>query len=181
MQYKRKNIILDYPELKEKVLFNYTGPINIDMLVVIGNNIKKLTYHLKNTSRRLYKIYIELAQNVAAYSAESLLIDNQKIGVGTIILEEQQKYYTFTTRNRVLKHDAVTLMQRCAVINSLDLKGLRHLKREKRLHSDKLKLSAHIGLIHAALLSGNPIYFKVFPLDKEYSYFTIKVKIDKSL
>ncbi len=165
---------------KKEVVISYQGPFNIDILVVLGNNIKRLTSQSNNASRRLHKIFVELAQNIASYSAENIQLEGNTIGVGTIILEDHAKYYTFTSKNLVKNNDGQILNERCLIINSLDRQGLRNLKREKRQNSEKIKLSAHIGLIHAALLSENLLDFSLEQIDSKYSYFGMTVKVEKN-
>lgn len=165
---------------KKETILSYQGPVNIDILVGIGENIKNLTKDYPNAKRKIHKIFIELAQNITSYSAANIKMDGNDIGVGILILEEQTKYYIFTFGNLVKQKDGEILIQRCDIINSLDREGLRQLKRTKRLNSEKIKLNAHIGLIHAALLSENLLDFEAESLNDEHSFFTIKIKIEKS-
>jgi hypothetical protein len=54
---------------KEKVL-SFHGPLTINLLSFIGNYLKSVVNTDQVLSSRLYKIFIELTQNVSYYSAE---------------------------------------------------------------------------------------------------------------
>lgn len=164
----------------EEILVSYTGPFHIDVLVLIASNIKRVTQKHKHACLKLHKIFIELGQNIASYSASTQQVDEQEVGTGLVELLEDDEAYYFKSSNKVKNEDGTILMNRCELINSLDRHGLRDLKREKRLHSEKIKLNAHIGIIHAALLSDNQITYELIPVDDFYSFFSITVKIDKN-
>ncbi len=164
---------------KEKVL-SFHGPLTINLLSFIGNYLKSVVNTDQVLSSRLYKIFIELTQNVSYYSAEVKEVERGiKSGVGWFLLNEYDEYFIFTTGNLIKKEDGFKLTRNCTEINSLDEEDLRRLKRKTRGEAKIRDIGAHIGLIQTGLLSGNLLDFRISEINNKHSYFTISVRLNK--
>jgi hypothetical protein len=169
--------ISDYQ--KEKVL-SFHGPLTINLLSFIGNYLKSIVNTEQVLSSRLYKIFIELTQNVSYYSAEVKEVERGiKSGVGWFLLNEYDECFIFTTGNLIKKEDGFKLTKNCTEINSLDEEDLRSLKRKTRGEAKIRDIGAHIGLIQTGLLSGNTLDFDISDINNKHSYFTISVRLNK--
>lgn len=167
--------------LFKRTLLSYRGPFYIELISVFGTNIKNFSKVYDNARRKLFKIFIELSQNVSYYSESFHMVNNvQRIGLGELELKEFETFYTFTTKNKVKKTDAQILSERCKMVNQSDQHELRNLKREQRMNSPGEKFGARIGLIQAVMLSKNKLKYKVDHINNDYSYFSITVKVDKN-
>ncbi|MDY6802014.1 MAG: SiaB family protein kinase [Bacteroidota bacterium] len=167
-------------DLFKRTLLSYRGPFYIELISVFGSNIKEFTKEYDNTRRKLFRIFIELSQNVSYYSEHFHMVNNvQRIGLGEMDLKEYETFFTFTTKNRVKNSDAKILSERCKLVNQSDHLELRHLKREQRMNSPGEKFGARIGLIQAVMLSKNQLKYKIEKIDDKFSMFSITVKIDK--
>ncbi len=165
---------------QEKKILSFHGPLTISLLSFVGNYLKLLINTDQVIASRLYKIFIELTQNVSYYSAEVKEIEKGiKSGVGWFLLNEYDKYFIFTTGNLIIKDDGFKLTRNCNEINSLNEEALRILKRKTRGEAKIRDIGAHIGLIQTGLLSGHPLDFKISEINSKHSYFTISVKLDK--
>ena len=163
-----------------KTILSYKGPFYIELISVFGTNIRNFKDAYSNARKKLFKIFIELSQNVSNYSEDFHMVNNvQRIGVGELVLQELETAYSFTTKNQVKKSDANILAERCELVNASDQMRLRELKREQRLNSPGEKFGARIGLIQAVMLSRNILEYKVDNIDEKFSYFSLTVKIDK--
>ncbi|MEE4197581.1 MAG: SiaB family protein kinase [Bacteroidales bacterium] len=168
-------------DLYKRTLLSYRGPFYIELISVFGTNIKDFTKEYDNARRKLFRIFIELSQNVSYYSENFHMVNNvQRIGLGELELKEYESFYTFTTRNKVKNSDAQILFERCKLVNHSDQLELRHLKREQRMNSPGEKFGARIGLIQAVMLSKNQLKYKIDQIDDNYSFFSITVKVDKN-
>lgn len=163
-------------------LISYEGPFFIDLLTLMGNYLKLYTFDDPVAQKKLFKIYVELAQNVSNYAENKYILKNEKreVGVGSLHLCDKNQQYRFTTQNVVKKEDAKVLSQRCEIINTSDYHELKELKRELRKSAPSSKYGARIGLIHAKLLSNNNLDYSVIEKDKDYSVFKITAKVDKN-
>ncbi len=166
--------------IMNKTLLSYRGPFYIELISVFGSNIRNLSDVYINARKKLFKIFIELSQNVSNYSENFHMVNNvQRIGVGELYLKEHDTFYLFTTKNQVKNSDAKILAERCELINASNQIKLRQLKREQRLNSPGEKFGARIGLIQAVMLSKNELEYNVEEINDSFSHFSLTVKIDK--
>ena len=164
-----------------KTVIEYEGPFFIHILTVFSKYVKILTRDYPEASKKIYKIFFELTQNITYYSAEiNEINEDNRTGVGMFCLEEDDNFYIFSTENKVLKEHGLILKNRCDYINSLESKDLRELKREQRILSQGEKLGAHIGLMQAALISNYALKVDIYKINKEFSMYKLTVTIDKN-
>lgn len=178
----KKNTQMEFFNKNTRNLFYYEGPFYIDLLTIFGNHLKIYTNSFPLAQKKLFKIYVELTQNVSYYSEEYILSknDNRRIGMGEMQLTDHQNQYYITTKNIVKLQDANILSQRCEIINSSSKEYLKELKRELRKSSPGEKYGARIGLVSAKLISKNNIDYSIIENDRQYSLFKITAKIDKN-
>lgn len=163
----------------DEIQLSYKGPFDSKVLSVIGEYIQKIIGPDSPVSQKLFKIFIELAQNIGFYSGEKSSTDNET-GVGMIIIREVEDQYFMHTGNLISTKDAEIIIEKCEIINSLDRQGLREFKRKQRNLPPGEKGTANVGLIQVALTSENPLKFKMSSIDKESSFFSIMVTVNKN-
>jgi len=169
--------------LHQNILVSYQGPIDERVMTVIGENIEILTNDGNDkTKSKIFKIFMELAQNVWLYSAESCkTVSGKKLGMGTLVIGEFGNSYTFVTGNVVKNNDIEPVIEKCEIINSLDRDSLREYRREqRRLANTGKKNSGNIGLIQVALTAESPLDIELTPVSDEESFFSIAVQIKKT-
>ncbi|MBN1413683.1 MAG: SiaB family protein kinase [Bacteroidales bacterium] len=168
-------------EYRQNSLITYEGPITVNLVSFLGNYIKSFIDFDNKVLVRLFKIYIELTQNVSYYSAETMQVKNGvNCGVGWFVLQELKDSFRITTGNKILKTDAAKLISYCNEINGLNEEELRELKRKTRAQAMVRDVGAHIGLIQTSLTSGNKLDYNIDAINKLYSFFTISTKVIKS-
>ncbi len=167
-------------EYQQNCLLTYQGPITVNLVSFLGNYIKSFINYDTKVLVKLFKIYIELTQNVSYYSAETKEVKNGvNCGVGWFTLQEYDDSYRITTGNRILKTDAQKLIQYCNEINVLKEDELRELKRKTRAQAMVRDVGAHIGLIQTSLTSGNKLDFSIEPINRSQSFFIISTQVIK--
>lgn len=178
---KKEFNLFEYNDLFSKeIQISYKGPFDKHVLSVIGNYIKIIIAKSSTVSKKIFKIFIELAQNIAFYSDEFSKLDKE-VGVGILVIRESDEKFFLHSGNKVKSEDVFPILDKCEVINSLDREGLRAYKREQRNLPRGIKGGAHIGLIQVALTSANPLDIKVTPINDEYSFFSVTVVVDKNV
>lgn len=156
-------------------VFLYTGVITMDIVNDYSNKLlEKYLYPDYILSKKIFSVFIELSQNVGRYSEER----ESNSGVGTFYVCETSDYVFVITKNKIKKQDEIILKTRCDIINSSDAIKLRELKR-MQWSTNHDKVSAHIGLIRIALVSGNNLHYIFDENDTNTSYYTIIAKINK--
>jgi hypothetical protein len=181
MNYTKQINILDYHRsLDQNVPISYKGPIDEHILHAIGSHIESVLSHNPKAGKKIFKIFIELAQNISYYSAEkSIYKASKEIGSGMVLIGENEHSFTFVTGNLVKNDDIFSIIDKSEIINSLDREELREYKREQRKLPHGPKGGANIGLIQVALTSENPLDIEVTPIDDDHSFFSIAVKVNK--
>ena len=165
---------------RHDVIVSYKGPFDKNAMGLIGNYIRGIISMNPRASKKVFKVFIELAQNIAHYSAEKNIIgDYIGAGVGSLVIVDFSDYYLLVTGNLITNENIGRVIDKCELINTLDKEGLRKLKREQLKQNVSKRTGADIGLIQLAITSDNPLDIEVKPIDKKCSFFTIRVKINK--
>jgi len=179
-QNEKFNLVEYYYRSRHDVIVSYKGPFDKNAMNLIGNYIRGIISMNPRASKKVFKVFIELAQNIAQYSAEKNIIgDYIGAGVGSLVLVEFQDYLQLVTGNLITNENIGPVIDKCELINTLDKEGLRKLKREQLKQHDHTRTGADIGLIQLAITSDNPLDIEITPIDKKCSFFTIRVKINK--
>lgn len=162
-------------------VFSYTGAIDLEILSFFGKFIKNIVNGDTKLSTRIYKIFIELAQNISYYSAEKRqgITKGNLSGAGNIELSAYPEGFTLKTGNLVHRSDGFKLIKNCSEINNLSMDELRMLKRVKRRELVKIDNGAHIGLMHIGLLAESKLNYRIDEINDEFSYFNIEIDIKK--
>lgn len=163
----------------DTVRFFFKGPVDQRILSLTGDYINTIDEIDRNAGRKLFKTFLELAQNISDYSDETIDINKKKTGGGTIIIKETETNFHLLTGNTVKNQYIIPIIEKCEYINSLDRESLREYKRKERSRQPGVKGNANIGLIQVALTSANPLDVEVNPIDENRVYFSIVVTIDK--
>jgi hypothetical protein len=158
----------------------YHGTINIDLISFTSNFMKQQMNTTNVIIGKIYKVFIELTQNVSYYSADQNDISRAfGSGKGWFKIDEDVDSFVITTGNKILKEHGNILIKNSSEINTLNEEDLRELKRKTRSQAGIKDIGAHIGLIQTGLITSNHINVKVEAIDNTYSYFTISAKVNK--
>lgn len=164
----------------KNVLISYKGPVTDVIMAELSRDIRDKFAANPRASRKLFAIFMELAQNVLYYSAEKKITGDREESIGTILITEASEHYTFGCGNLVENKYISELVEACEHINSLDRDSLREYKREKRSGKPgERSKGAGIGLIQVALTSENPLRAQYTQVDDAFSFFSVSVKVLK--
>lgn len=164
----------------EKLYMTYDGPFIIQVISTFAKFLLENTVVTQHVSKKLYRVFIELAQNVALYSFERVeLINGTFIGKGNVYITENTNSFQCTTINRIQEEHAPILIRNCTEINATPMKILRNKRRELFRLANFQDTGAHIGLIMIFIYSKNPIEFEIIRKAKDEIYFRIVATISK--
>ncbi|MCG8700340.1 MAG: DUF6272 family protein, partial [Bacteroidales bacterium] len=113
----------------DNIQLSYKGPFDSKVLSVIGQYILTIVNEKSEASQKLFKIFIELAQNIAFYSGEKSKLDS-KTGMGVLLIQDIGTHYNLHTGNVIKREDGEAIIEKCEIINTLDRQGLRDFKRQ---------------------------------------------------
>ena len=175
-----------YKKMCERnIVLDFQGAVSQEILVGLAELIKNKFFRELGRSyvvKKIFSIFIEMAQNIALYSAERVHLDSHPTdtGAGIIVVTDKDKTYTITSGNLVDNKDIPEITRHCDTINKMDQEELKQFyKRQIKASRKKGKKGAGLGMIDIARKSGNPISYEVSPINKNTSFFVISVKIEE--
>jgi len=167
-------------ENQKNSLMIYKGAFTVNLISILGNQIKLLPEIDFRIVQKLFRIFMELTQNVSYYSAE---VVNVKSGVscgsGWVTIQDFEDHMRVTTGNRIKPEHSASLIKYCSEINSYDNSQLRKLKRDIRSQALERDTGAQIGLIQTGIISMNQIDFQIISDQAENDFFIISAKTSK--
>jgi hypothetical protein len=123
-----------------------------------------------------------MAQNISKYSAECSHLNDLKkdIGTGIIMITEVNKNYTITSGNLVEKLRIPGIIEHCNKINLMNKEELKQYYKEQiKSDREENRKGAGLGLIAIVRKSGNPITYKINPVDDLNSFLILSAKIQE--
>jgi len=138
---KEKNVqsfdLLSFRKLliENNIVLSFEGKMSQGVLIALVETLKErlatntddATQHI---IRKIYGVFVELAQNIQNHSLEKVLINQQKIGVGIIVIREDEHKFMVTSGNKLLNDDAEKLRSYCDVVNALGEDELKKMYKE---------------------------------------------------
>jgi len=166
-------------ENRSQIITQYQGIFDQN---VVRDNASLLNKTLKKyviTQRRMFYVFVELGQNIGYYSDERAEKNEKNTGVGSLIIYENNENVGFILCNKINNKALSVLERKCRIINTMDREELREYKRHQRNLIPGTNGGAHIGLIMVALTTRKKLDVKTIPIDDDFSYFVINVKMKK--
>jgi len=176
--------------LGHKIIFFYSGYITEDLLMSVGNTIKKkfaLVQADRKDTRAVFAVFVEEVQNIIRYS-KAVLNDQSSDSIdqeekealrhGFLSIGKADQRYFVCCGNLVLNADVETMESHLLKIQSLDADGL------KKFYKERLKegppegsKGAGIGFVDIARRAKGGIEFKFKDVDDSHKYFYLKAYI----
>ena len=166
--------------LEKEIILAYKGPFTINILSNFASYLKEIFKDTEAYQSKIYKIFFEMTQNVAYYSAERRYVETfQSTGIGSLMIEEYPDFFIMNTTNIINQSDQHILEKYCEQVNELDNNDLRKLKAERRKEHDIKDTGAHVGIIQVCIISGNKVDFHIVNVDPFHALFSLSSKINK--
>jgi hypothetical protein len=160
-----------HKEYQEDSLLMFKGALTVNLISILGNHLRLLFNYDSKTFQKVFKIFIELTQNVYSYSAEKADLGAGIYGgAGWVSVQESNSSFRITTGNKIKPEDAPKLVQYCTEINSLNDEQLRKLKRDTRSQAMVRDTGAHIGLIQTSIVSANKLDFRITEENNHHAF-----------
>jgi hypothetical protein len=169
-------------EYSEDVI-NYKGLIDKN---VVDNILHELKTKLKIldleilTRKRIYSSAVECLDNI--YRHSELKNNQDKIHETYppyFTVKKADEGYAIETGNLISNHEMKGLKKKLDELNELESSGVNDLYKKTIMKSAGLtdKGGAGLGLIVIAKTTPRRLFYNFQPVNKYYSYFTLKVKI----
>ncbi len=169
-----------YNQVKgHNILISFKGALSQEILVEMGDFIRnKITIDKK--IKKIFAVFIELAQNIMHYSAEREISGNKSYGVGIITFLEGYDNYTIYSGNLIDKEKSSILREKIMSINSMTDEEKKNKYNEQiRKPADESNKGAGLGLLEIARKSAGKIDFCIDDYNDKHSFLVLSVKISK--
>lgn len=164
----------------KRIIISYKGPITPAIIGEISQDILNKMINYPQASRKIFSIFMELAQNMLYYSSEKIRYSGRVDSVGKLQILDLENQYVFSCGNTVRHEHMDQLIASCETINSLNKNELQKLKRhQRRQPASELSRGAGVGLMQVAILANNPLEIRTQIIDDKYAAFTLSVNINK--
>lgn len=174
-----QEILQHYTQAKNAhILMMFKGGLSQNIMVDLGSLLQnRLGFELR--VRKMFSIFVEMAQNIKNYSAETeIASDGMEVGIGILLLSETETDYCINSGNLVKNENTPSLKSQCTYLQSLDKAALKAY-REERLETDPPPGSkgAGLGLIDITIKSDGNITFEFEPYDDNFTFFSITASV----
>jgi hypothetical protein len=163
------------------IFIDYHGHIDCPVINSLLENLKnnREFQELFTTIRkRTYSLIVESIENIYKHSALKSVDDINL--QPRIFVKNEKDQITIMTGNPVQDENKNKLIKMLEYVNSLDCDDLRKLH-ESRISKESVAGSngAGLGLICIAFKSGHKLIYSFTPLVSGYSYFELKLSLNK--
>ena len=163
------------------IFIDYHGPVDspvINSLLMDLKNNREYQELFTTIRKRTYSLIVESIENIYKHSA---LKSSADLALQPkIFVRNEKDQITIMTGNPILEEKKNKLIKRLDYVNSLDCDELRKLH-ETRINKESVAGSngAGLGLICIAFKSGHKLIYSFKPLISGYSYFELKISLNK--
>jgi hypothetical protein len=161
------------------VIIAYQGIFDNSVLTILAQNIENNVDTDERLKKKLFKIFLEMAQNVSLYSEERKMVGTSDMGEGIFIIKEYDDHFTIATGNLSPTAYAEMVIEHIDKINAMNREQLREYKRERRALPHGAKGGANIGLIQIALTSENKINCRIGENHGQNVFLALATRINK--
>lgn len=168
---------------KHGIFLCFSGHISQELLVEIGDSLKlkmKQEEVSSTTILKVFSMFIEQAQNILRYSADSIAhhIPDQKLGGGIMMVGYEQQHYYVVCGNVIESHLIPKLSRYLTELRDMSKEELKQYYKERRKSEiPEDSKGAGLGFIELARKASHPIEFNFRSIDDNHSFFSLKTQI----
>ncbi len=161
---------------------SYSGAFDGAVLSAFAKKVESDLTNNPKLNKKIFKIFVELAQNIALYSSDKVITDDKTNfnGFGIFIIREYAEKFQLISGNMAFVEDAKIAYDKCNKINTLSRDELRNMKRELRKRPAGQKGGGNIGLVQIVLTANNYIDNEIIDIDSHHSFLIFSVDINKA-
>jgi hypothetical protein len=156
----------------------FTQEITKSVLSMAERNLESVGEE-EGIRRKVFNVMVECLQNICKHT-DQITEHNQERDSAVFIIGKESSEYSIISGNSIENVNIPNLEEKLKLINSLDKDGLKALYKEIISNTElSEKGGAGLGFVDMARKSGHKLEFSFHPVDNEYSFFVLKVKIGR--
>lgn len=164
-----------------KIILIYQGAFDQEMVKsVISMTEKKLIQDNtdENLRKKLFNIMVEGLQNICKHQVDLNSFENNPF----LIISNNGDSFDVVTGNLISNDKIHIVKEKIDFVNSLNKEELKEHYKKARLNSVISSVGgAGLGFIDMVRKSGNPLEYKFYDLEADFSFFVQKTKVGNSL
>ncbi|MEA3450768.1 MAG: SiaB family protein kinase [Bacteroidota bacterium] len=167
--------------IKHDITLNVTGIFNHDKLVYLISILESQLSTQIVLKNKIFSIMIELMQNIVKHADE--IEKNGITGKHSIFLiTENKKTISITSGNYIKTEKAIILDKHISVVNKMTQNQLNefHFKTLSD-YKEKKENTTGLGILNMRIKSRQKIDYKNTEIDKDFTFFKIKVILTKEV
>ncbi len=168
---------------EQNIVLSFKGEISNNTLISLAEMFKRMFsfgYNGQKTVKKVFSIFIELAQNIYLYSAKRAVVDNKEVGIGIIVIEKNKNCYRIKSGNLIANAAISQLADKISHINSLEKDKLKDFYNQQlKSPREKGKTGGGVGLITIVRKSGNPLGILLDTIDADQTFIELSAKVDE--
>jgi len=169
-----------YNQVKDQsILIEFKGGLSQEILMEMGDIIN-MKVGVDKKIKKIFSVFIELAQNMMKYSAEREMINGKDKGVGLILFAEAEMNYYVYSGNLIDNDKLQQLILWLDEVNSATEEQLKIMYKEQSKKTlQPNQKGAGLGFIEIARKSSSKIEYRITKIDEKSSFIVMIVKIEK--
>lgn len=176
--------IYDFYERMEEhnVMLSFKGEITSELLssiLQIMESKLEIIEEVPKVKKKVFNVLVECLQNLYHHIDENdgpSREDNNAI----FMIANHSGYYNILTGNYILTEHVTSLKEKIDKVNELNREELKAYYKEVLNNGEmSAKGGGGLGMIDIARKSGQKLEYSFMSLDKEMSFFTLKVKVEQ--
>ncbi len=179
MDTEKKELLSDL--MADYMTVSYSGAFDGAVLAAFAKKVENDLSSNPKLNKKIFKIFVELAQNIALYASDKVVTDDKSNfnGFGIFIIREYIDKFQLISGNMAFKEDAKIAIEKCEAISNMSRDELREYKRNLRKKPAGQKGGGNIGLIQIVLTANNDIDFQVIEVDRLHSFLIFSIDVSK--
>ncbi len=163
----------------KKTIVIFCGNFAEDIYNDLAKSLKsKLFGKEKKLSRRIFSVFVEMAQNIVHYSANRTEHDSHIVSEGIMHVYEENNCFVVQSGNAVHKNKIDAISTYLDMINSKSTDELTLMKKQA-LKKERKREGAGFGLVEVALKSKSKIDYDFKQVNEDYYFLKIQVTMNK--
>ncbi len=127
--------------------------------------------------KRIVNIIVELIQNI--YKHANTTLDGNEKHKGVFMIERHEERYIITSGNLIFSSRIPALTEKLERVNNSDTSKLSELFNSLLMAEERVdQRGAGLGLIDMKLKSKHNLSYLIQPVDADFAFFTVQVKIE---
>lgn len=178
-----KSHLKDHFIKEDDIVFSYAGPFSDNLLIEMTSEIEGKLSSLLNEKdfKNILPIFVEQVQNVIRYSSargQENINNDQKIGIGLVIVSKEGDSYKVTSANPINKNVATRLSQMLNDLSQKDKIQLKSLYKERLKNGpDEYSMGAGLGFLEMFRKAKTPISHLISEINASECLFSYAVTI----